>query len=363
MKELLFVSIIDWNWIKQRPQFLAEELSKQFHVTYACNKARFHKLKNNDINGNIEVRKINQIPLIDRYSFARGINDFLYKDFYKRLINEKNPDAIYLNDPTRIRLLENYYEGPIIYDCMDDHLSFQINGFQRDLTFECERRAIEKSAFTIATSENLRDKLLRRYGKACAEKIHLIRNGFTHWNIDEIKNSKAEDKGKYKFCYFGTIAEWFNFEFILRSLSDYPNIEYLLIGPVDRHVTIPEHERIVHVPSVPHQELPSITADSNAFIMPFVLNDLILSVDPVKLYEYISLGKDVLSIKYPEIERFSPFIYCYNTYDEYRKQIGNMMDSNERKYTEELANKFLLSNDWISRAENIVRLMKNYGIG
>ena len=38
--------------------------------------------------------------------------------------------------------------------------------------------------------------------------------------------------------------------------------------------------------------------------MPFVVNDLIKSVDPVKLYEYLAFKVPVISVYYPEIKYF-----------------------------------------------------------
>ena len=32
-KKMLYIMHIDWNWIKQRPQFLVEELSQYYDVT------------------------------------------------------------------------------------------------------------------------------------------------------------------------------------------------------------------------------------------------------------------------------------------------------------------------------------------
>ena len=40
-------------------------------------------------------------------------------------------------------------------------------------------------------------------------------------------------------------------------------------------------------------------------IMPFKLNELVKSVDPVKLYEYINYNKPIISIFYQEIKRYS----------------------------------------------------------
>ena len=93
--------------------------------------------------------------------------------------------------------------------------------------------------------------------------------------------------------------------------------------------------------------------------MPFKLNDVVLAVDPVKLYEYISYGKCIISIYYPEIERFRDFVYFYNTQEEYNEIIRNKCkDGFKPKYTKEQQKKFLEKNTWDARCKEAVRMLK-----
>ena len=51
MKKILYLMGIDWYWIKQRPQIIAEMLNKDYDVTVAYYKELFVKQsfrKNND---------------------------------------------------------------------------------------------------------------------------------------------------------------------------------------------------------------------------------------------------------------------------------------------------------------------------
>ena len=58
MKKILYLMGIDWYWIKQRPQIIAEMLNKDYDVTVAYYKELFVKQslrKNNDeLEKNIE---------------------------------------------------------------------------------------------------------------------------------------------------------------------------------------------------------------------------------------------------------------------------------------------------------------------
>ena len=94
--------------------------------------------------------------------------------------------------------------------------------------------------------------------------------------------------------------------------------------------------------------------DYDAPIMQFLVNDIILSVDPVKLYEYINLGKCVISVKYPEIERFEPFVYFYQSREEYIDLIERLSKNGFiPKYTEKQRTQFLEENSWDARYKTI----------
>lgn len=93
--------------------------------------------------------------------------------------------------------------------------------------------------------------------------------------------------------------------------------------------------------------------------MPFKLNKIVESVDPVKLYEYINFDKNIITIKYNEIDRFKPFVYFYDNEVDYCKRIGQVLSDSSIKYNQILRNKFLDKNSWKERVKRINELLEN----
>ncbi|MFR4697112.1 MAG: hypothetical protein ACLT8V_00275 [Streptococcus salivarius] len=60
-------------------------------------------------------------------------------------------------------------------------------------------------------------------------KIEVVRNGY---NGDVLMFRLKKKAKKYVLAYVGTISHWFDFDILLKSLKDFKNIEYRLIGPV-----------------------------------------------------------------------------------------------------------------------------------
>lgn len=164
----------------------------------------------------------------------------------------------------------------------------------------------------------------------CKDKIVLNRNAFDgvilNVNYENIR------KDVYKIGYIGTISAWFDFESLYYTLDNIKNIEYHLIGPID-HKHRP-HERIKLYGPIKHEDLYSFAKEFDCFIMPFKLNELITSVDPVKLNEYINYNKSIISVYYDEIKRFSPFVSFYNNKEDLNTILQSMVNQNfPKKYS------------------------------
>lgn len=348
---MLYVSHINWEWIKQRPHFIAEELSKYYEmlVLYPHNYNKKGFQKKNETT--LVTAKYYYIPLISRIKWLASLNLKLKKFLISRRIKQYNPDIVYLTLPEQICQIPTTYNGLIVYDCMDDHAAFYSDKETQDRIIKEEKQMVELAHRIFVSSANLKKVLVSRYGEHISNKIFLCRNGYTG-EIKKVSNDVEKKNELYTMCYFGTISSWFNFEYIENSLKQFDNIKYLLIGPLDG-VEIPKSDRIEYVGTVEHSKLFDAVKDADCFIMPFILNDLIKSVDPVKFYEYINFNKNILTIRYDEIERFDEFVYFYTDYESYTNQIREMIEQPNVKYDERKRVDFLQKSTWSSRAEEM----------
>lgn len=74
METIIYIMHIDWNWIKQRPQFIAEGLSNKYKIEvfykYSFKRRNYQKRKN--IIKNITLNKIVSIPgRFEKYKFIK----------------------------------------------------------------------------------------------------------------------------------------------------------------------------------------------------------------------------------------------------------------------------------------------------
>lgn len=358
--ELVYVMNVDWNWIKQRPHFIAELLNTQFnvHVMYQHRYGRtgLQKRENVDVN----LNPIYVIPRGDRYVFLSKVNAAIKCNVVKKKIKKTEANILYLTFPNQVDTIPNDYKGIVIYDCMDNHPAFVNDERQMEIIIRQEENLINKASLVLVSSNHLIDILKSRYGNEIEEKINLVRNGYNGAILDQAKTVSEKKHKLYTFAYFGTISTWFNFDYILRSLEECADIQYELFGPL-AGVQIPKHERIHYHGTIEHEKLLENIKDADCLIMPFLINEIIEAVDPVKLYEYINFNKNILTCRYEEIERFEPFVYFYTGYDEFIKQILNLKKSNDVKYSNDDRETFLRENSWKCRVDTIIKTLKRRG--
>ena len=97
----------------------------------------------------------------------------------------------------------------------------------------------------------------------------------------------------------------------------------------------------------------SILSSSDILIMPFVVNELIESVNPVKLYEYIYSGKPCLAPKYGESMQFKEYVNLYESHEECLSQIENIIKGDLKQKPQEACREFVKHNTWSDRAKSI----------
>jgi len=354
MKKIIYISHVDWNWIKQRPQFLAEALEKNNVDVYKFYLWHYGR-KSLQGNGDIITPRlfpVFKLPFSNRFKLFNKLSGFFIAMFFKFVIYLLKPDYVWVTSPTMAKYIGN--NTKLIYDCMDDNAEFFTKGsWQYNEVVAEERSCVDKSDVVFCTSIKLQESIIDRYD--C--KAVLVRNAFGGKLLDaesassdavncELKTTKA-----CSCVYFGTISEWFDFESIIFALDNLADLTVSLYGPVEPNVHIPEHPKLIYKGVAEHSALYDISKEHDYLIMPFLLNDLILGVDPVKLYEYINFDANIISVEYPEIARFSNYVHFYSG----KQALLNLLNSSPlKKYSIDERLQFLNENSWADRSSQVL---------
>lgn len=351
-KKMLYIMDIDWDWIYQRPQAIAEHLSKDYDVTVAYPVKfwnRYKQEKQRDEAQSIRKIKLWAVPFQRKNRIAGWISEWYRK---LQLRNYQKYEYIYIDYPIGIEYISEKYRGCLIYDCIDDYEQMCTNEHLRKRIARDEEVLIQRSDIVIVSSR----KLLQKKSQICNSRLHLVRNGTGLAKVYDVKENVVKEQ--HNIGYIGTIADWFDYSLIERSTQSQTDLRYHLIGP-NLTLNQTKNSRIIYEGIVEHAHLKLYVKDYDCMVMPFVVNEIVKAVDPVKLYEYIAYGKCIVSVYYEELEYFKDYVYFYRTEEEYNALLDNLINHGfPPKYNSQQQEEFLEKNSWDERYRVIHRLIE-----
>lgn len=364
---------IPWGWIKQRPHFLAEELSDYFWVDVYYKKANhIIKYKERPVIGidhpkltisSFRIIPFHAIPIMRKMQLD-FVNNILLRI---QLPNLRKYDYIYIASPNLYGIIQKNIPKDIkvIYDCMDDYAEFSdVKSDRRsyDLVLKNERILLQNADYVICSAEYLKNKIFKRASIKSARAlivnnaIELPKEGISSIvPYDVQKMSDLLRSCSKSLVYVGAISEWFDFDTIIDALDADKRLNAVLIGPVivGSGVVVPKHDRLHVLGSVQRQYIFHLMELATVLVMPFKVMELVKSVNPVKLYEYIYTGKPVIASRYSETEKFSEYVHLYSTSKEFIDIINSIVDVPVPNDYIDKCRAFINQNTWKERASAI----------
>jgi glycosyltransferase involved in cell wall biosynthesis len=198
----------------------------------------------------------------------------------------------------------------------------EISGFKRvrgqcfvQLARVLEKVVFQRAMLIITVSEFLRSQIAEVVG--VHKKIVVIPNGVPRQWIERRPSIEAVDSiresyglvGKKIVCFIGGLVQWHNFDLLLEVFRDIqravPDSALLIVGDGPMREEI-EHKAsklgcrssVILTGSVPHQAIPLYICAVDLTVIPET-NDF---RSPIKMFEYMSMGKPVVAPRMPAIK-------------------------------------------------------------
>lgn len=226
----------------------------------------------------------------------------------KRQIEDFSDENTYIvsGKPSRLvkYIVENFSYKKFILDIMDDYPEFYRGISKKCMTYTLDL-LVEKSDICIFSSNPLADKFASK-----AKLSSIIKNACDETLVEAInaskgnRNSTKSDHDRPRvFGYIGSLASWFDWDAVIRIAECYPSCHVKLIGP--RFSAIPQGlpSNISIHPPIEHSRVSTELLMFDFGLIPFKINQLTDSVDPVKYYEYCAAGLTVVSSRFGEMSR------------------------------------------------------------
>ncbi len=339
-----------WGYMFQRPQQLAKAIAKfGYHVIYMVDTS-FPGMPDWGVRGVKEVEK--------------GV--FLYNDGKSGSILFENFQGknlvIWQYWPHQQEMLSsiNYSIRTIkIYDCID-HLNTFIS---YPTMLDDFQTAITEADFVLATAKGIYEEVVKM-----RPDCRLVQNGVSTDDFHPIKEESLEQisqirsKSDIIIGYYGAIADWFDFELIDWIANKNPGWTFLIVGEVYPSVqtevnNIKKRKNIVMLPRLPYSDIPKLLLNFDVAIIPFVINEITLNTSPVKVYEYMAGGKQVVTTDLPEV-RDLPGVLTSQNREEFESMLKRAIASKDQQEVKELLLTSAKKHSWTNRVREVIHLIE-----
>lgn len=234
------------------------------------------------------------LPFQKKYLWIRKINFAISSFILKIYIRPQIDDQFICYSP------EDVYRTPKntkpVYEIVDEHKEYPWNLKYKNEIEEMELSLIKKCKWISTTSKHL-------YGikKRYTENIILTPNGVDYNLFSQPKGEISEkDLPENYILYTGALMEWFDYDLVNSIADENKNWTIVLIGPKNSAYSL-DKPNIIHLGTKKQTDLPKYISKAKVCIIPFLTNDLIKGVNPLKLYEYLAAGRPVVSTMLPDV--------------------------------------------------------------
>lgn len=296
------------------------------------------------------IAPINWISQAFVFDFFNWLNAKICQFFIKKELKNRNWKTFSVmnawNPIHGVYYLNNLGEDSHFYYCYDEISAAKWIG-KHGGRYETE--FAKKVDFVVTTSKQLlKNKQLYN------PKTFWLPNGvdFELFNPDA-KCFEKTDHHVNKIGYIGSIDDRIDVETMVFAIEQNPDFEFVFIGRVTDPNTeskLDRFENVIFVPSQKPEELPKWVAEFDVGIIPFKKNKFTQNIYPMKINEYLSLGKAVVSTDFSDLDEFKTICHIVHSKEEFSEALKNAVATDNLTRKQERVTVANL-NSWRNRAK------------
>lgn len=240
-----------------------------------------------------------------QFSFIRALN----RHFVIRAVkacpawSEQAVPIILTTLPITADYVKAFAGKLVVYYCVDDFVHWP--GVDSSLMSMLENRLIRNSNLMIVSS----DELARVKSGSGIETVLIPHGVDAAFFANSHRGALRDSSQKPVIGFFGALSPWLNYELMYQVAECRRDWSFVFIGPSDTDLSrFNNLDNVTFTGKVPYTELPAHAASFDVGIIPFKINELTISVNPLKLLEYFACGLPVVSTNLPEVRKFLPYV-------------------------------------------------------
>ena len=243
-------------------------------------------------------------------------------------------------------------ESSVVYYCADEWSKFNyVDGAK---IAAAEKQLCERADVVFATAKSLVDNK-----RVWNPHTYLASHGVDHAlfaSALDPHTAVPADIAHLKrpvLGFYGTIQDWIDFDLLIFLAQRHPEWNIVLIGNVMVDVSrLKEYPNIHVLERRDHADLPRYCKAFSVGLIPYVLNERILHVNPIKLREYMCAGLPVVSTNLPECGHYPEHCARAKTFEDFEHAIQRAL-LNDSPELRQFRSDAMRAESWERKVEEI----------
>jgi glycosyltransferase involved in cell wall biosynthesis len=258
------------------------------------------------------------------------------------------PPVLWFTVPHVAYLPQLFPDCPSVYYCVDKYAA--LPGVDAGAVQQLDAQLTQSADLLFVASETLlSDK--QRTRPDCMLSPHGV--DFETFNRAMRPGARPPDLPQWPgpvIGFFGLLESWIDLDLLAYIAQQRPHWLIVLIG----HESV-DAGRLRRQPNIlltgrrKFHDLPDYGRCFDVCLLPYVLTEQVIHSNPIKLREYLAMGKPVVSVRFPHAERFSDLIYLADSYDGFVSQIERALNDDSLELRNQRADS-VRSTTWKARA-------------
>jgi glycosyltransferase involved in cell wall biosynthesis len=374
---VLYLSCVPWGFLWSRPQQIPSRLVERgsFNILYVqdpiyllpqsliASYRRKDVFLRKKVKDNLSVTNLFLPEFSGRLKFLKEKYGSIVLRSLLKYLNFKPEVAIFYSFSYAFLLPSlNSMNIKIFYDCPDDFSAFY-SGVRASKALRTEENLIADSSVVTAVSK----VLYKRISKINSHCLY-VPNGvdFDHFHKARWLTDKPQEISYLPHPivgFIGSVRDWINIELICKLAQSHPEYSILLIGPVAFGLEeLQKYPNIIMLGARKYESLPSYLSCMDVCLIPFKINKLTLSSNPIKMYEYLAAGKPVVSTPLPEVcDNVSELVYIAKDDEDFIRKVEEAVDETKKPENKTMVARrirFAQDNSWEKRVDVFERLLR-----
>ncbi|WP_059173409.1 glycosyltransferase [Bacillus sp. FJAT-27445] len=350
--------------LKDKNRYFYGNKKEYYYTEEVISSSFFSKLKRMD--NKLYVLEMNfHLPnpkgnKLERFPFFQKI---LHKQIKEALVKINIHNYWVWNvDLTRIYTASTFKKDLLVFDAIDNLLEHDQKSEETSFLNQCYDMVNKRADIIFTVSSELKETLFLERKNS----TYHIPNGIDlsmYSQKCENKPFDLPDNNSPIIGYVGLLQERLDLTILEKIINDFPNCNFVFVGPILSPKYFKGLKRFTNVYFLGpkrHEEIKSYLQFFDISIIPHKVNKFTKSMNPLKLYEYLASGNQVITTPVPPSEEFKDVIYIAKNPAEFSRTIKNCLEKPLSNTSKKNIHRVIKMHDWQDRVEKMMLILEQF---